>query len=239
MRVFRPRTGQGETRVEEEEAHSGAGDREAARGRRGAVGGRFDRGCLQEARGVGADVPPLEGDVRRDEGPGDEAPERARARERAAEEAGGGPVPRHRDAEGARQGKLLTPTRRRWGARHVQETFGVSQRRACRVTGQHRATQRYERSMVSDEAKLVNEMRRLAARHPRFGSPRILQLLIAEGWRVNHKRVERLWRREGLKVPQRQRKRRRLGHSANSCSRRRAERMNEVWTYDLDRKSVV
>ena len=113
----------------------------------------------------------------------------------------------------------------------------MSQRRACRVTGQHRATQRYERSMVSDEAKLVNEMRRLAARHPRFGSPRILQLLIAEGWRVNHKRVERLWRREGLKVPQRQRKRRRLGHSANSCSRRRAERMNEVWTYDfvLDR----
>jgi putative transposase len=101
------------------------------------------------------------------------------------------------------------------------------------VTGQHRTTQRYECETASDEAELVKEMRMLSARHPRFGSPRILQLLIASGWRVNHKRIERLWRREGLKVPQRQRKRRRLGHSKNSCSRRCAVRINDVWTYDF------
>ena len=105
------------------------------------------------------------------------------------------------------------------------------------MTGQWRATQRYQRLEVSDEAQLVKEMRRHARRHPRYGTPRILNLLKEDGWDVNHKRVERLWRQEGLKVPQRQRKRRRLGHSANSCSRRRAERRNHVWTYDfvLDR----
>jgi transposase InsO family protein len=115
----------------------------------------------------------------------------------------------------------------------VQKEFGVSERRACRVTGQQRATQRYQRRIVSDEAQLVKEMRVHAAKHPRFGSPRILSLLTTHGWRVNHKRVERLWRLEGLKVPQRQRKRRRLGHSANSCTRRKAERRNHVWTYDF------
>ena len=113
----------------------------------------------------------------------------------------------------------------------------VSERRACRVTGQQRTTQRYERRVVSDEVQLVKEMRQHARRHPRYGTPRILNLLQEDGWDVNHKRIERLWRREGLKVPQQQRKRRRLGHSANSCSRRRAERKNHVWTYDfvLDR----
>ena len=115
--------------------------------------------------------------------------------------------------------------------------FDVSERRACRVTGQHRSTQRYESTVVSDEVELVREMRALAAKHPRFGYRRIAALLRAEGWDVNDKRVHRLWRREGLKVPKRQRRRRRLGHSANSCTRRRAERMNQVWTYDfvLDR----
>jgi putative transposase len=119
----------------------------------------------------------------------------------------------------------------------VQKTFDVSERRACRVTGQHRSTQRYEPAESSGEAHLVKEMRALATRQPRFGYRRIAALLRAQGWDVNDKRVHRLWRREGLKVPQRQRKRRRLGHSANSCTRRRAERMNQVWTYDfvLDR----
>jgi transposase InsO family protein len=101
------------------------------------------------------------------------------------------------------------------------------------VTGQVRATQRYQRRTASLDVELVKEMRWHAAKHPRFGSPRVLRLLNRNGWRVNHKRIERLWRREGLKVPQRQRKRRRLGHSANSCSRRKAERRNHVWTYDF------
>jgi len=113
----------------------------------------------------------------------------------------------------------------------------VSERRACRVTGQHRSTQRYTPTESSDEAHLVKEMRALATTQPRFGYRRIAALLRVQGWDVNDKRVHRLWRREGLKVPQRQRKRRRLGHSANSGTRRRSERMNQVWTYDfvLDR----
>ena len=113
----------------------------------------------------------------------------------------------------------------------------MSERRACRVTGQHRSTQRYAETVASDEVELVREMKRHAAKHPRFGYRRVGALLRADGWDLNDKRVHRLWRREGLKVPVRQRKRRRLGHSANSCTRRRAERMNQVWTYDfvLDR----
>jgi transposase InsO family protein len=80
-------------------------------------------------------------------------------------------------------------------------------------------------------------MTALAKRHPRFGYRRIGALLRGDGWRLNDTRVQRLWRLEGLKVPQRQRKRRRLGHSVNSCTRRRAKRLNQVWTYDfvLDR----
>ena len=81
--------------------------------------------------------------------------------------------------------------------------------------------------------RLVADLRRLSAAHPRFGYRRIDALLRNEGWRVNVKRIERLWRREGLQVPQTRRKRRRLGHSANSCTRRRPEYPGHVWSYDF------
>jgi transposase InsO family protein len=73
----------------------------------------------------------------------------------------------------------------------------------------------------------------LSRQRPRYGYRRITALLRGEGWRVNRKRVHRLWRREGLKVPQKQRKKRRLGHSGNSSRRRRANGFNEVWSYDF------
>jgi transposase InsO family protein len=76
-------------------------------------------------------------------------------------------------------------------------------------------------------------MRELAGRHPRYGYRRVAALLRLEGWPVNRKRVYRLWRVEGLKVPKRQRKRRHLGCSDNGVVRRRAERPNHVWTYDF------
>jgi transposase InsO family protein len=78
-------------------------------------------------------------------------------------------------------------------------------------------------------------MRELALRHPRYGYRRVAALLAAEGFKVNVKRVHRLWRKEGLKVPQKQRKRRRLldGSSVNACHRRRAERVNHVWSFDF------
>ena len=78
-------------------------------------------------------------------------------------------------------------------------------------------------------------MRELALRHPRYGYRRITALLHRDGWRVNRKRVHRLWRREGLKVPQKQRKKRRIldGGGGNACHRRRAERANHVWSFDF------
>ena len=106
----------------------------------------------------------------------------------------------------------------------------VSQRCACRVIGQPRSTQRYESKHANDEEKrLVTRMHELARQHPRYGYRRIWALLRLDGWHVNRKRVHRLWRREGFRVPVKQRKKRRLGVSANSIIRRRAEHKDHVW----------
>ncbi len=109
----------------------------------------------------------------------------------------------------------------------------VSQRRACRVLRQARSTQRYAARTGDDEKPLTQRMLVLARRHPRYGYRRIWALLRGDGFRVNVKRVYRLWRKEGLKVPRKQRKRRRLGHSGNGCVRHRAEHINHVWCYDF------
>ena len=110
----------------------------------------------------------------------------------------------------------------------------MSERRACEVVEQPRGTQRYTPREPDDERALVKRMRELSAAHPRYGYRRVWALLRAERFAaVNRKRVHRLWRREGLKVPQTQRKRRRLGHSGNSCTRRKAEHANHVWSYDF------
>jgi putative transposase len=84
-----------------------------------------------------------------------------------------------------------------------------------------------------EERNLVRRIHELVRKHPRYGYRFITAKLRQEGWRVNFKRVYRLWRREGLKVPKKTRKRRRLGHSGNSCIRRRAERKDHVWTWDF------
>jgi putative transposase len=86
----------------------------------------------------------------------------------------------------------------------------------------------------ADEERLLAEMRRIARERPRFGSQRTHRKLVADGWRINHKRVERLWRQEHMQVPRKQHRRRRLpGTSENGCIRRRAEHMNHVWSYDF------
>jgi putative transposase len=87
----------------------------------------------------------------------------------------------------------------------------------------------------ADEAKLLAEMRRIARRRPRFGSPRVHDELVKCGWEANRKRVERLWREEGMQVPKKQRKRRRLeiGGSENSCVRKRPMWPNHIWSYDF------
>ncbi|MBX3382995.1 MAG: IS3 family transposase [Phycisphaeraceae bacterium] len=106
---------------------------------------------------------------------------------------------------------------------HVQNQLHRSQRRVCRVLGQARSTQRYKAVPRDDDARLVQRMHELVRRHPRRGYRMMCGMLRLEGFRVNFKRVHRLWRREGFRVPQKQHKRRRLGHSENGIVRRRAE----------------
>lgn len=116
---------------------------------------------------------------------------------------------------------------------YVQEKLDVSERRVCRVIGQPRSTQRDCAVVKDDEAFLRSEIIRLASRYGRYGYRQITALLKGMGFRVNHKRVERIWREEGLKVPQKQPKRGRLWLNDGSCVRLRPTHRNHVWAYDF------
>ena len=109
----------------------------------------------------------------------------------------------------------------------------VSERRACRVVGQPRSTHRHRATTPGDEPRLVGRIIELATKYGRYGYRRITALLRHEGWRANHKRVERLWRRDGLRVPQKQPKRGCLWLNDGSCIRRRPERPNHLWSCDF------
>ena len=104
----------------------------------------------------------------------------------------------------------------------------------CRALGQHRSTQRRVPTGLDDEERLTADIVELARQFGRYGYRKIAELLRARaGWVVNDKRVERIWRREGLKVPVKQPKRGRLWLNDGSCIRLRAERPNHVWSYDF------
>lgn len=109
----------------------------------------------------------------------------------------------------------------------------MSERRACRVLRQHRSTQWRKPVKRDDEDTLTASIIQLATQFGRYGYKRITALLKAEGWHVNHKRVYRIWRREGLKVPQKQPKRGRLWLNDGSCIRLRPQHRNHVWAYDF------
>jgi putative transposase len=109
----------------------------------------------------------------------------------------------------------------------------VSERRVCRVLGQHRSTQRKTPRGADDEAALTEDIIALARQYGRYGYRRVTALLRDAGWHVNRKRVERIWRREGLKVPQKQPKRGRLWLNDGSCIRLRPEYPGHVWSYDF------
>jgi len=115
----------------------------------------------------------------------------------------------------------------------VREQLGISERRACRVLSQPRSTQRRRPQTADDEAALTADIIALAQQYGRYGYRRITALLRTAGWVVNKKRVERIWRREGLKVPAKQPKRGRLWLTDGSCIRLRPERPNHVWAYDF------
>ena len=111
--------------------------------------------------------------------------------------------------------------------------LSVSERRACRILGQARTTQRHSSHIKGDEERLVAHTIELATQYGKYGYRRITALLKQQGWKVNHKRVERIWRREGLKIPKKQPKRGRLWLNDGSCIRLRPEYRNHVWSYDI------
>jgi len=113
------------------------------------------------------------------------------------------------------------------------DRLGVSERWACRVTGQHRSTQRREPTPAADDEALRGELRAFSASRPRWGYRQAHTHLRQQGWEINRKRVQRVWREEGLRVPQRTRKRRRLGSSTAPEARLRAERPGHVWAFDF------
>ena len=87
----------------------------------------------------------------------------------------------------------------------------MSQRRACRVLGQQRSTQRYQAKEVSvEEKQILARMHELVRKYPRYGYRMIGAKLRQEGWRINPKRMYRMWRQEGFKVPKKTRKKRRF-----------------------------
>jgi putative transposase len=114
----------------------------------------------------------------------------------------------------------------------VRAKLGVFERRACSVVGQARSTQRRVRRVADNEERLTAAIIEPATRYGRYGDRRITALLRQADWVVNKKRVERIWRREELKVPQRQPKKGRLWLNEGSCVRLRPERPNHVWAYD-------
>ena len=136
---------------------------------------------------------------------------RAGARERPAEADRRRQGTRDRRTQGDREGKLVSPSRRREAVCMLQARLELSERRACRVTGQHRSAQRRLPARGRGDDALRTELHAFSRGHPRWGYRRAWATLREEGWTVNRKRVQRLWREEGLRVPAKRRKRQRPG----------------------------
>jgi len=125
---------------------------------------------------------------------------------------------------------LVGPERRRKAVCRLQDRFGASQRRACCLVGQYRSTQRHRRSLVPDEEHLRRRLHELSKRNSRLGYKKQHAILCREGWRVNRKRVRRLWRAEGLQVKARKRRRRRGQRAPGHLE---ASRPDHIWAMDF------
>jgi transposase InsO family protein len=131
---------------------------------------------------------------------------------------------------------MVSPARRRDAVRYLQRRHNISERRACRLVGLHRSTHRYRGVPPDFEFRLVKRMNSLAERHPRYGYRRIWALLKSEGWVVNRKRIERLWRLEGHRVPPRRSRdsgKKAQGRAENAVWNLPATRPGDVWSYDF------
>src|SRR5271165_312756 len=132
--------------------------------------------------------------------------------------------------------EILSPARRRAAAAYLVRRYKISERRACALLGQHRSTQRYQPIVSTEEQDLIEAMNKLALKYPRWGYRSITRLLRDDGWKVNAKRIERLWRLEGHRVPPSKAKKsghKALGGPGNSSRRRPARGVNDVWCYDF------
>jgi putative transposase len=128
----------------------------------------------------------------------------------------------------------VSPSRRRQAVAYLQRRHRVSERRACTLVDQHRSTNRHQPDPGVFERRLIRRLHELAEAHPQEGYKTIWRRLRWEGWRVNHKRIERLWRREGLKQPERQASGKRAeGVVDNAMWKRKAERPDHIWAYDF------
>ena len=130
----------------------------------------------------------------------------------------------------------MSPARRRDAVAHLVKKFKVSERRACVLVGQHRSTQRYGAVPADFELKLVERMTQLADEHKRWGYRRVHAVLVDEGWPVNVKRVERLWRAERLQVPPRRSKssgQKAIGDDTYAAWNLPALYPNHIWSYDF------
>jgi transposase InsO family protein len=126
---------------------------------------------------------------------------------------------------------MVSPLARKSAVKYLVKQRGSSQRRACVVVGLSRSLARYIARCRQDEAELIKKIHKLAIRHSRYGYRRITVLLRREGLRVNKKRVHRIWKLEGLGLPRRRPKRRRMGITAGIVNK--AEYPNHVWSYDF------
>ena len=109
------------------------------------------------------------------------------------------------------------------------DRLGLSERRACRFAGQNRSTQRHRPQVAQDDAALRRRLREVSEDRPRWGYRRAHAHLLTEGWSLNRKRVQRIWREEGLRVPAKAKKRRRLGDSTVPADRLKAEFKGAWW----------
>lgn len=130
---------------------------------------------------------------------------------------------------------MVSPARRREAVAYLMHRHRVSERRACQLVGQHRSTQRYELRPGEFELRLVKRINELADRHPRYGYRRVWALLRQEGWQVNRKRIERLWRLEGHRVPPQRKKsgEKARGSALGAVWSTPATAPNHVWSYDF------
>lgn len=126
---------------------------------------------------------------------------------------------------------MVSPSAKRHGLQHLVTNQSCSERCTCRLVGIARSSARYIKRSGHDNEALQNAIQVEANAHRRYGYRRVTMMLKRQGWRVNHKRVQRLWQQLGLQVPKRPRRKRRVGPTETVL--RRAEQAGQVWTYDF------